>query len=89
MGLGVDEEKDSTYFNPVNVPFFARLNRIGLQPFLMRVSATIGAGLGIYCSQEGLQNILALLAVGSGLSKVDVWGPRFGSMGEAFSLRGF
>ena len=55
----------------------------------MRVLVTLGACVGIHCSQEGLQSSIAFLAVAAGLSEAEDWTPRFGSAAEAYSIQRF
>ena len=89
MGLSNDEEMNRTYFHFTKVPFLTRLTEMSRGELTMRIGATIGAGLGIYCAQEGLQSILAFIAVGLGLSEARHWRPRFGSIADAYSIRRF
>ena len=90
LGLGGnDEGMSAALFDSSKVPFFTRLDQISLAEVLMRYSATLAAGLGIYCSQEGLYSILAFVTVALGLSKAEYWRPRFGAMGDAYTVRRF
>ena len=89
MGLGNDEEVNVVYFDSTKIPFFTRFSEVSLTELFMRLFATLGAGLGIYCSQEGLQSILAFTAVALGLSKPENWRPRFGAIGDAYTIRRF
>ena len=86
MGLGTNEEMNKTYFYSTKVPLLTRLTSAELG---MRIGGTIGAGVGVYCAQEGIQSTLALTAVGLGLSEAKDWRPRFGAIGEAYSIRRF
>ena len=89
LGLGNDEEMNVLHFSPAKIPFFTRLGEVTLLELSMRVAATFGAGVGIYCCQMGLQSIIAFVAVGVGLSDGRMWPPRFGPLVEAYSIRRF
>ena len=89
MGLGNNEEMNKTYFHSTKVPFLTRLTEISGAELSMRIGGTIGAGVGIYCAQEGLQSTLAFIAVSLGLSEARDWRPRFGAIGDAYSIRRF
>lgn len=89
LGLGNDEGMNVANFDSSKIPFLTRLNEIPLAELVTRCSATIGAGVGIYCSQDCLQSMLAFVTVALGLSKVEDWRPRFGAVGDAYSIRRF
>lgn len=83
LGLGNDEGMNLANFDSSKIPFLTRLNEISLAELVMRCSATI------YCSQDCLQSMLAFVAVALGISKVEDWRPRFGAVGDAYSIRRF
>ena len=89
LGLGADPEKTKIFFAPAMIPFFTRLRQVSGEELAMRVFGTLGSGLGILCSQQGVYSILALIAVGSGLSEPKYWRPLFGSISDAYTLRRF
>ena len=89
MALGNDEEQNEIQFHSAKVPLFTRSGDVSAEELGMRIGATFGAGLGIYCAQEGLQSLLALIAVGLGFSDVKYWRPRFGPISDSYSLRKF
>ena len=89
MALGNDERQNAIQFHSAKVPLLTRIDDVSAEELGMRIGATIGAGLGIYCAQEGLQSLLAMIAVGIGLGDVRYWRPRFGPISEAYSLRKF
>lgn len=89
LGLGNDEGMNVANFDSSKIPFLTRLNEISFAELAMRCSATVGAGMGIYCSQDCLQSMLAFVAVALGFSKVEDWRPRFGAVGDAYSIRRF
>lgn len=89
MGLGAQAEANAKNFANTQIPFFSRLQEVTTGEVAMRIGLTIATGTGIYCSQEGLQSIVAFLAVAVRLSDVEDWRPRFGNVAEAYSLRQF
>ena len=89
MGLGADGDSNAKNFAPTKVPLLSRLHEISLVELSMRILVTLGAGVGIYCTQEGLQSSIAFLAVATGLSEAEDWQPRFGSVTEAYSIQRF
>ena len=89
MGLGADGDSNAKNFAPTKVPLLSRLHEISLVELSMRILVTLGAGVGIYCAQEGLQSSIAFLAVATGLSDAEDWQPRFGSVTEAYSIQRF
>ena len=89
MGLGNDEEVNTVYLDSTRIPFFTRFNEVSLTEFFVRLFATLGAGLGIYCCQQGLQSILAFTTVALGLSKPENWRPKFGDIRDAYTIRRF
>ena len=89
MGLGHDVEANMVNFDSTKIPFFTRLGEVSLAEFFTRLFVTLGAGLGIYCCQQGLQSILAFTTVALGLSKPEDWRPRFGAMRDAYTIRRF
>lgn len=89
LGLGNDEGMNRANFDSSKIPFLTRLNEISLAESIMRYSATVGAGVGIYCSQDCLQSMLAFVTVALGFSRIEDWRPRFGALGDAYSIRRF
>ena len=89
MGLGHDDEANMVNFDSSKIPFFARFGEVSLAEFFTRLFVTLGAGLGVYCCQQGLQSIVAFATVALGLSKPEEWRPRFGAMRDAYTVRRF
>ena len=89
LGLGADAEMSMRTFAPEHVPFFSRLSEISMEEFATRLLTTLVTGIGIYCFQDGLQSLFALVAVGVGASEVRSWRPRFGSLHDAYTIRRF
>ena len=89
MGQGAENDTNAKNFAPTKVPLLSRLHEVSVVEVVMRVLVTLGAGVGIYCSQEGLQSSIAFLAVATGLSEAEDWKPRFGSVTEAYSIQRF
>ena len=89
LGLGADAETNMKKFSARHIPLFSRLSEVSAEEFAIRVFSTLATGICIYCSQEGLQSLLALAAVGVGISDVRSWRPRFGSLHDAYTVRRF
>lgn len=89
LGLGNDEGMNVANFDSSKIPLLTCLNEISLAEFVMRCSATVGAGVGIYFAQDCFQSMLAFVTVALGFSKVEDWRPRFGAVGDAYSIRRF
>ena len=89
LGLGADAETSMRTFAPQRIPFFSRLSEITMEEIATRFLTTLVSGIGIYCSQDGLQSLFALVAVGMGASEVRSWPPRFGSLHDAYTIRRF
>ena len=89
LSLGADPEKNQIFFAPAMIPFFTRLGQVSGEELAMRIFGSLGSGLGVFCSQQGVYSILALTAVGLGLSEPRYWRPLFGSVSDAYTLRRF
>ena len=89
LSLGADPEKNEMFFAPAMIPFFKRLGQVSGEELAMRIFGTLGSGLGVLCSQQGVYSTLALIAVGLGLSEPRYWRPLFGSVSDAYTLRRF
>lgn len=89
LGLGADAETDMKYFAPQHVPLLSRLSEVSAEEVATRFLSTLVTGIAICCSQEGLQSLFALAAVGVGISDVGSWRPRFGSLRDAYTIRRF
>ena len=71
------------------VPFYARLDEVTAEEVLIRVGTTIGFWFGAYTSIQAYHSATALIAVASGLMTPADWRPTFGSLSNAYTLRGF
>ena len=89
LSLGADPEKTKIFFAPAMIPFFTRLGEVSGEEVAMRIFGVLGSGLGVFCSQKGVYSILALIAVGLGLSEPRDWRPLFGSVSDAYTVRRF
>lgn len=87
--LGADPEINKIFFAPAMIPFFTRLGQVSGEELAMRIFGTLGSGLGLFCSQQGIYSIVALIAVALGLSEQRYWRPLFGSVSDAYTLRRF
>ena len=89
LSLGADPEKNKIFFAPAMIPFFTRLDQVSGEELAMRIFGTLGSGLGVFCSQQGVYSIVALIAVGLGRSEPRYWRPLFGSVSDAYTVRRF
>ena len=89
LSLGADPDKNKIFFAPAMIPFFTRLDQVSVEELAMRIFGTLGSGLGVFCSQQGIYSIVAIIAVGFGLSEPRYWRPLFGSVGDAYTVRRF
>lgn len=89
LGLAADPEANAGFFAPSKIPFFVRLSQVSSQEIAMRIFGTLGSGLGVLCSQQGVYSLLAILFVGTGLSEPVYWRPLFGSVSDAYTVRRF
>ena len=88
LSLGTDPEK-KPLFSPIQIPFFRRLHELSWEQAMMRLFGTLGAGIGVYCSQNGMHSIFALLDVFLMRSEIKSWRPLFGSLADAYTVRRF
>lgn len=89
LGFSADPETNAMFFAPGKIPFFARAAQICGAELAMRISGTLGSGLGVFCSQQGVYSIMALLLVGLGVSEPRYRRSLFGSITKAYTLRRF
>ena len=89
LGLGADPDKNAVFFAPEKIPFFVRAGQVSGAELVMRILCTLGGGLGMFCSQQGVFSIMALIFVGLDVSEPKYWRPLFGSITEAYTLRRF
>ena len=89
LGLGADPDENAVFFAPEMIPFFARTGEISGAELAMRILCTLGGGLGMFCSQQAVYSIMALIFVGLNVSEPKYWRPLFGSITEAYTLRRF
>ena len=71
------------------VPVYARLDEVTAEEVLIRVLSTTGFWFGAYTTIQAYHSATALIAVASGLMTPADWRPIFGSLGDAYTLRGF
>ena len=76
-------------FGKSYVPFYTRRDEVTAEEVLIRVGTTIGFWLGAYTSIQAYHSATGLIAVASGLLDPADWRPMFGSLSNAYTLRGF
>lgn len=84
-----DPELNLRYFTLRHIPVLRRLHEISADEILMRVLATIAAGISLTSVQRGTYSIVAFLSVLLGLGEPQDWPPFYGSLLDAYSLRRF
>lgn len=89
LGLGADPEQNKVFLAPSGIPFFTRFGKVSGEELAVRVLATLGSGLGVFCAQHGVYSVVALVAVGLKLSERRYWRPLFGSISQACTVRRF
>jgi hypothetical protein len=92
LGLDVmdnftDLEIGQRYFIEENISFFRRLGEITAEEISMRVSAAIGAAIGLVLVQGGCYNVFAFLSVLLGFTEPCEWPPFYGPLSETYTLR--
>lgn len=89
FSLGAQSEKNAVLFSSQNVPFFARLGDVSAEQIAVRIASTLSLWLNIFCITRMGYGVLALVAVGTGLSQVSAWRPPFGRLADAYTVRRF
>lgn len=89
FSLGVQPERNAVLFAAQNVPFFARLGDVSTEQIAVRIVSSLTLWLNIYCITRMGYSILAIIAVGTGLSQVSAWRPPFGQLADAYTVRSF
>ena len=89
LSLGADPETNKSNFSPDLIPLLTRPGNVSGKQLAMRLFATLGFGIGVYCTQQGCHSIAAFLDVGLGFSETKSWRPVFGSLGDAYTVRRF
>lgn len=87
--LGSQPEQNAIMFSPAAVRFLKRYNELSAEQVIIRIMSTMLFWISGYCVLQVLQGILAAVAVGTGLDKVESWRPNFGQLAEAYTVRQF
>lgn len=74
---------------PSKVPFFTRIREVTREELVTRLTVGISTWVAGYCLLQVLFGIPALIAVGIKPSSVVGWHPVFGSLLDAYTMRGF
>lgn len=82
-------ESNAVMFTSQNIYFFTRLRHISAEQFAIRLISSLVVWLNIYCVVRMSHSILAIIAVGTGLSQVSAWRPPFGQLADAYTVRRF
>lgn len=86
---GNQPDQNPVVFAETHVPFFTRLHDVSANEILTRITTTIGFWFGAYCSIQAYYSAMAFIAVASGFSSPAERRPFFGSLGNAYTIRGF
>lgn len=70
------------------VPIYARLDEVTAEEVLIRITTT-GFWFAAYTTIQAYHSATALIAVASGMMTPAEWRPMFGSLSDAYTLRGF
>lgn len=84
-----DPKRNAVLFSPSRVSLFARLGDVTAQELVVRLITSVMFWFITYITFQGIYSGSAFLTVASGLSKVEVWRPLFGSLADCWSLRQF
>ncbi|CZR63273.1 uncharacterized protein PAC_13170 [Phialocephala subalpina] len=75
-------------FASSEIPLFRRLGEIGGEDVALRVGASLGFWMVLYCMLSCMSFFLGLICVGLG-AEVKEWRPLMGPFSEAYTVRGF
>ncbi|PLB44772.1 hypothetical protein P170DRAFT_458457 [Aspergillus steynii IBT 23096] len=89
LGASADPEVNARFYTLAKIPVFGRLGEISSEELLMRVGCVVGAAIGLVCTQGGIYCIFAVVGVLLGVSDPKDWPPFYGSIFDAYTLRGF
>lgn len=90
LHVRVSQSYCSHFASPENyAPLYAHFDEVTAEQALIRVGTTLGFWFGAYTSIQAYHSATAFIAVASGLMTPADWRPMFGSLSNAYSLRGF
>ena len=88
--IRVDQpDRNAIVFAEKYVPFFMRLGNVGADEMFTRLSTTLGYWIGAYTVLQAYYSAMAFVAVSSGLDSPVYCRPVFGSLSDAYTIRGF
>lgn len=76
-------------FPPQSIRLITRPENLSLEKLQLRLGATVGFWITLYCVATLTYQVTAVVAVGSMLSSPESWRPLFDSISEASSIRSF
>lgn len=76
-------------FGPTRIPFFSRVDSISMEEAMTRTIVVMSFWAFQYIVIEVVYGAFAMIAVGSGISRVEAWPPMFGFISDSYSLRQF
>ncbi|KAL9129861.1 MAG: hypothetical protein Q9217_001816 [Psora testacea] len=71
------------------VPVFTRLHTVTTEQVVVRTVTSVGTLFSIYCLVNLMRSVVGFFSVLLYFTDVTSWRPMFGSLGEAYSIRGF
>ena len=86
---GGQPDQNPIIYAPRYVSFFSRLSEVSAQEVVTRVVTSVFIWVGGYLVVHIYYSGMAILTVGSGLDRPELWRPIFGPFSEAYTLRGF
>lgn len=89
LAQGNQPDKNPTVYGENQVPIFTRLGNVTMSEVVTRVFTSVFFWIGSYLVVQGYYTGLALLSVMSGFDHPDLWRPNFGSIAEAYTIRGY
>lgn len=86
-----DPSANSTIYSDTQIPFASRLwhGQMTIPEMRIRTATSIGFWFACYLLAQSFYGAFSLLAVCAGVSRPELARPVFGSIGEAYTLRGF
>ena len=80
---------DYSLLSPSCVPVLSRVNKISKEELFVRSISTLGYWIVQYCLIQSFYSLFTILDVCSKPNEVKQWPPIFGSIADAYTMRGF
>ena len=89
LTTGGDPGTNSQLYSLRFIPLLSRLGEVTLDQLIVRIFTTVALWISLYCMMQLMYSTIAMLAVASSIAETASWRPLFGSVSEAYTLRGF